>query len=203
VRATTRKMLETLASDDPAIRFCAAHALGWSRSRHAVPALIRATTDPSPDVRMIAAHGLGRARGEGERVLDALVRLTKDDVESTRWAAVHAIRDRREPGALPVLLSLLTDPAPDLRDAAAGALRWARDPDAVAPSLERAAEADPDQFVRFRAAESLMSLGYQSGTQLMLALRTLPSLDPDVARMIEEDLAGVKNWPRRRRPAAR
>lgn len=138
---------------DPSARLRVVLAL--PEAPEALPALMRAVDDPSPDVARAALARLPRLAGPGEAAY-LRRRLLEVDLAVVRaWAA--ALRALGDEAAVPVAARGLTAPRPGTRMAAAVALGELRDPRAVTPLIH--ALADPIAGVRRSALDALALLG--------------------------------------------
>jgi HEAT repeat protein len=127
------------ASDDPRVRRYLALALGRLGDRRAVPALLQAAKDASPDgahadpeTQIYAVWALG-AIGDPE-ALPGLVELSRSEDAGVRKTAVHALGSFPGESAHAVLVKALEDTVEDVRWNAAVALARRRDA-AAAPVL--------------------------------------------------------------------
>lgn len=107
-----------------------------------------------PEVRYLAARVLGESGSPA--AVGPLEEALADADEGVRWAALEALGKIGSP-ALPVLVGLLTGEDVDLRWGSAVTLGEVGDPAAVEPLS--AALADPDRYVRTRAALALAAIG--------------------------------------------
>lgn len=187
VRATAARSVLSLPADEAAalllpqledrdefVRQETAYALGETRSRTAVSALVAILAREKKDgVRGAAAVALGQIGDEaaviplaelmGRRVpasgiLSRVRRSKKDENEFVRRAAAHSLGQIGSRAAVPALITVLSDErAPDdVRREAANSLGLIGDPSA-APAL-RATMASRDPYLSRIAHESLLKL---------------------------------------------
>ena len=144
------RLVAEVADADPGVRRQIAHVLGKVADPRAVPALGRLLEDPDPDVVAKAAFALGQTKGPdalatlaaelgrgsalvratvvtalgglGADALDPVVARTADQSAVTRADAAEVLGSLGEPGAVPALGGLVSDPAEDVRVAALMAL---------------------------------------------------------------------------------
>jgi HEAT repeat protein len=132
-------------------RSVSARALGRIGNTRALPALIKAASDPTLEVRIEVATALGYFPGKMSTI--ALQNLARDRFADVRIAALTAIQTR--PGE--AILSLLIDSLDDVNQrvglAAVTALSSRGDPAAV-PALIALAD---NPFITFQAADALRS----------------------------------------------
>jgi HEAT repeat protein len=107
-------VLRHLAHPDDDVRLAAAAALpavaGDPPAGEAVAALIRLSADPDPEVRDWATFGLGsQLDADSVPVRQALAACLDDTGADTAGEALVGLARRRDPRALPVLLSRLED----------------------------------------------------------------------------------------------
>ncbi|MBP2146690.1 HEAT repeat protein [Methanofollis sp. W23] len=125
-----------------------------------------------PDVRYLAARALGESGDPA--AIGPLEKVLADEETGVRWAALEALGAIGTP-ALPVLIGLLDSRDVDLRWGAAVTLGEVGDPAAVGPL--GAALADPDRYVRTRAALALAVIG---GPSCAVLTSAVASPDPEV-----------------------
>ena len=177
----TALILPLLRDRDEFVRREAAYALGLTRSRSGVNALVNLLqTDKKPEVRGAAAVALGqigdpsaaealagaltrRLRRPG--VLNRVLRRNTDEDEFVRRSAAIALGQMASREGVPALLDALSDPkAPDdVRRESARALGLIGDPSAV-PAL-RAALDDRDPYLSRIAFEALRKIDPASATR--------------------------------------
>src|SRR5450759_1115165 len=151
----TRRLANDLASADAQVRQNAAEALGKSRDRAAVFALVRELSDQNVYAKKAAAEALGCVLEDAppdtpgrEIAFNALIGLLQDKDYGVRYEAIDAhsrLRDRR---AVPALLRSLAkdkDSNNDNRGHAAFALGEIADPSAIEP-LIAALKTDVDSW---------------------------------------------------------
>lgn len=178
-----------LRSSLPAVRRAAAAALGRTRDRAAVPALVETLEDPEPDVRLEAAKALGLLKDR--RATLPLAKALGDGDANVRFYAAYALGELKDPRSAEPLLAALNDPEWCVRDQAAWALRELGDPNLINPLLAMLKErrGDPSQVLwilqRFEAkqvAGGLAGLLKQPEADLRkLAIRALAALSGPAA----------------------
>jgi HEAT repeat protein len=202
VRATAARSVLSLPADEAAalllpqledreefVRQETAYALGETRSRTAVSALVAILGREKVDgVRGAAAVALGQIGDEaaviplaellGRRVpasgiVNRVRRSKKDENEFVRRAAAHSLGQIRSRAAVPALIAVLSDErAPDdVRREAANSLGLIGDP-AAAPAL-RAVIVARDPYLSRIAHESLLKI-VRAGAVRPTNLSTLP-----------------------------
>jgi HEAT repeat protein len=127
----------------------------------AVPALIRALSDPSPYVQVAAASTLSNLAGESSAVVPALLESLGDPAPELRAVAAHALGavGRGQPAVVPALIRTLDDPEPRVRYfAAAGLGRLGQEAAGAVPAL-LAKLTDPEGEVRKMAVVALGQIG--------------------------------------------
>lgn len=183
------KPLAALRSPEPEPNARLLALRGLAADATSLPALLAATSDPSPDIarvalRRIAELGNGAAAAElRARMLDVDPGLTAD------FAATLASLGDSEAGA--AALQVLREGAPHRRIAAATALTTLAVP-AQAPAL-RAALADPLAAVRSRALTTLARVGSSQDAPACAAL--LGDADPAVRTAAVEAVARLDPHP--------
>jgi HEAT repeat protein len=120
-------VLRHAAHPDDGVRFAVAAALpavaGDPPADVAVAALIRLSADPDPEIRDWATFGLGsQIEADGTALRQALAARLDDPEGDTAGEALLGLARRRDPVALPILLSLLEDSPGNLIVEAASAL---------------------------------------------------------------------------------
>jgi HEAT repeat protein len=90
---------------DPETQVYAVWALGVIGDPQAVPRLVTLARSDDPGLRKAAVHALGAFPESGAR--DALVTALSDPVTDVRWNAAVALARRRDPAAVPVLLTMM------------------------------------------------------------------------------------------------
>jgi HEAT repeat protein len=157
----------------------------------ALPDLLAASEDPSPEVAMAALELLGR-RGTPHEAAALRARLLDADpgLVPAIARALRALGDRE---AVTVCTRALDDPAVNRRLAAARALAVIADP-SVADAL-RAATADPISGVRYAALQALARLGASPASAEACA-RALHDTSPAVRMAGLRALARVTGEPR-------
>jgi HEAT repeat protein len=146
----------------------------------ALPALIQALRDPSPQVRRLAAAALGRMGPVAAPAVLTLVQVVSDPDFSVGQDAGHALAAIGPAGrdAVPGLIQALRHPTPSVRWWAAQALAGigpaARD--AVPVLIERLR--DPDREAREYAAGALGRIGADARSAVP-ALRELVAREPE------------------------
>lgn len=162
-------LMPLLTDRDEFVRREAAYALGQTRSRSAVPALIeRVNSDKSDQVRAAAIVGLGHIGDESAvvelaQVLSPISSAKKQKQKSKEnefvlRAAAQALGRIRSRSGVPALIQALADDSysPDIKRAAAHSLGLIGDQSAV-PAL-RAATTRGDPYLSRIAYEALRTL---------------------------------------------
>ena len=159
------ELLETLGDDDPDVVRAASRAVLARDRDYASERLAEALSSPN---RRIAETAAAVLVGMGEEALEPLVsRLSSLDAQARRLA-VEGLGNIGEVAAVHVLLPLLeTDPEADVRVATleAGARLGG---EATPFALRRAAQGDPDWFVRARAYVLLAECNAPGATDYLL-----------------------------------
>lgn len=91
--------MKKLTDEDPGLRAMAARALGEIRDRGAIPALIGALRDRSPEVRIAAAQALGRFGPDASLAVPALKQLAADSDRRLAGEAERALERITRGGA--------------------------------------------------------------------------------------------------------
>jgi len=139
-----------LKSGEENVRSGAAEGLGYLAEKKALPNLLQATKDESPEVRCRAAFSLGLI-GDA-RAIEHLERLLSDETPKVRWRAAWALGDFGEAGykkAFQALINALKDPDWNVRRMVVLTLRH-DDPKTIPYVI--AALYDENRFVRKYAA---------------------------------------------------
>jgi HEAT repeat protein len=124
------------------------------------------------EARVNAAFSLAKIGDKS--AVPHLIEVFNDPDPNVRWSAVFALRSLRATEARELFEAALTDEAPVVRQGAARALGWIGAVDSL-PVLRHALDSDPDDSVRFLAAESLLVLGDKSTrANLPAILETMP-----------------------------
>ncbi|MFP4175916.1 MAG: HEAT repeat domain-containing protein, partial [Candidatus Brocadiia bacterium] len=117
-----RRLRRCLQHGDTEVREAAANALGRSRSRDAIPALMDVLEDPGENVRWFAVEGLRKL--EAERAVPQLCELLAEDESArVREIVATALGELDQPGAIPSLRKALDDENERVRNRAASALK--------------------------------------------------------------------------------
>jgi hypothetical protein len=86
-----------LARDDVELQVVAAGAIGYSRDKRALPALLAALDDSKTEVRQTACGGIG-ILGDKTTPIEPLLKLLSSDAAGVRQSAAFAIMRTLEPG---------------------------------------------------------------------------------------------------------
>ena len=158
----SRRLVEALASDDPAERSRAQQELAGRRVDP--ESLTPALSDTRWRVRRRASQAFAMAGAEATAALLRVVREGHTDPAALN-AAIDALAMQGD-AAVPGLIELLDDRSPDVRVYASLALGLVGHPDAVTALLQ--ALGDPDPNVRYHAVEALGRLhALDAGPALM------------------------------------
>ncbi|MDX1395616.1 MAG: HEAT repeat domain-containing protein [Gemmatimonadota bacterium] len=151
-RRVLEAMRRALSSDRANIRAQAAHALGMSEDREAVPLLADALADESANVRSEAAWGLGMI--ESSAAVPALSGVIDDPSENVRSQAAWALGMIESFDGVPALLTALRDESAGVRSQAAWGLGMIESSDGV-DGLIAIVNSDASASVRSQAAWAL------------------------------------------------
>ncbi len=165
-------LIKSLADRDSIVRLAAAHSLGQigPDAGSAIPAMVTAFKRGSGFDKGIIGPAIG---GIGPTAVPALIELSKDRNEYTRWEAVRAIRIiGAGAGAAEARLNELLSDKASIRVEAAFALWKIRPRPSVIDVYARALE-DPDEFARSNAAYYLADLGPDAAPALPGLIRAL------------------------------
>ncbi len=141
-----------------------------------------------------AAAGLALALAEARKPDDQVIRDLESSDPRTRDLAVGVLADRKNPAAVPGLLTRLQDPDPRVADRAVGALAQLRDPRAVGPLIELSRRRE-GPFV----AQMVRAVGDIGGPEAEAYLETMASGHPD-PRVREAARAALQDARRPRPP---
>lgn len=177
-------VLAGVGSEIPERRADAASALGFSRNRDAVAALVAATGAPDVETRSNAAASLGMLAFPDTDPAP-LVRLLLDPSVRVRGAALFGIRSMAGEGnaaaLLPPVLRMIDDPDAMVRAEAMLALAKLRRPESREPILAKGAK-DPDPLVRANTAVAVGALGKEAAPATAALIEMLRD---DVAKVVE------------------
>ncbi len=151
-------LIKSLADRDSLVRSAAAHSLGQigPGAASAVPAMVTAFKRASGFDKGIIGPAIGAI---GPLAVPALIELSQDSNENTRWEAVRAIRIVGPgAGAAEKRLNELLSDQSIIRVEAAFAL-WKIRPRPALINVFALALADPDEFARSSAADHLAEIG--------------------------------------------
>jgi HEAT repeat protein len=218
-------MVEALEDESPLVRASAAVALGKFGTQ-AIPNLTIALKDKEPSVRQYAVLALPELKSSPKEVLPLLLQAQSDDNAQVRAAAAKALGSFGLPAAkyliealkdkdaevwkqaVDALKKLEGPPAPlarllneAIKDEHYSVRRGAAyvlsrfGPDAVEPLV--AALKDPDDRVRWEAADSLRVVGPQADKALApLAAAALGDSDPKVRKVSLEAMLWIQGLER-------
>jgi HEAT repeat protein len=141
-----------IPEDVGAVQWMAARAMGKIGALEAVDPLIQVLPDAGGDLGVYVAEALGELGDR--RAVPALIAAAGRRSEPALRSVLEALGRLGDPAAVPVLLDQLRNGQEDARYAAAVALGRLRDPRAAA-DMKRAAESDPQAYVREAAARAL------------------------------------------------
>jgi HEAT repeat protein len=156
IRASTNEVIAAIKKcSSYGIRNQLCYLLGKRWDETAVPALIDALSDASPEVRATAADSLGRigSPSAGEAVFRHFEREEEDDAVRRELAATLGSVDYRP--AIPALIQALD--APELRASAAWALGRLKAVEAES-ALQRALASETDDYTTGRIKEALAKI---------------------------------------------
>jgi HEAT repeat protein len=157
--------------------------------------LIAALTASDPNERRQAAETLAQQAEAAQAAAVALVRVTGDDDEEVREAAVGALEDLGPPlvEQLGELAALVADPNADVAYWAVTLLgRLGTEAAAAVPALTAALEPPTAMAVRQRAAWALGNIGAAAAAARPALERAAREPDPRLARLASEALARIK-----------
>ena len=157
----TEKLIERAFDTEPLVRRAAIRALRWigAPPEKTRPLFLKMLEEGDPAVVLPMLHSIAE---EGERAVEAMRELLKDD-KLAYWACV-VLADIGEPAAaaVPELVDVLKNPEPEVRMQALLALAAIGAPSAPAvPEIVKRLEEDEFEAVRFSAAYSLGMIGQQ------------------------------------------
>lgn len=169
--------------------------------------LLKKLTDPKPAVRIAAVQELSTVWQNDIDAFRPLVAALADADPAVRKYAAMGLRNRRNPRAVPALLTLLKDPNPNIRTAVIDTLQETADPRAV-ESLIAVWQTDKEERLRNQAFSAICFIADMRATDTLLtmlkdpahsslAIRALGSIGDD--RAFEPLLAIAKdaNHPQR------
>jgi HEAT repeat protein len=171
------QLVEALGSNDPALRWRAARALGSIGDRRAVEALRNTAADQEGLVRAQSIFALGRLGVTDEDSLAVIVaHLTDKDVQ-VRRASVRALRMIQAPRAtvIPLVVKLLEDSDPAIAMRALGTI--AEGGVEVVPVLTAALE---HKEARYWASLALAEIGPQAKDAVPGLVKVLTDERPEV-----------------------
>lgn len=217
MRGRAIPLLEKLvAHRDESVRAFAVAALRETNAKEVIPLLRSALTDPSAKVGFQAAvalahfgvspvaHQLEDAAKGGDlyALSDAIVALyelgqhsyleaaLEDSREQVRYYAAASLKRIEGRLALPMIYSALKDSSPAVRSAAMDAfakIASREDMDRLKVFLDDKS----DEYVRFVAAKTLLTLGYQEGTIVLEEI--MESESRTLRRLVAEALGSVNS----------
>ncbi|MBN1679568.1 MAG: HEAT repeat domain-containing protein [Anaerolineae bacterium] len=159
-------LLDALSDQDWRVRLQVIETLGSIRAAEAAPMLTGMLHDAEWRVRWRAAEALGKLNATGAAVRDLSLALS-DNNDDVRIAAAWALRQIKDPGAIPALIRALHDCEWRVRWTAAEAL-WTIGPAAVPLLLDTLH--DRDDYVRRAAGRALAQIGETSVPGLVALL---------------------------------
>lgn len=159
-------MVGALSDPDDLVRRDAAYELGKiGETAIAVPVLIEALGNTSPELRISAARGLREVGRESEAAMQALIGSLDDPDAGVRRQAAASLRlvGMGNEVAVRALMSAMADPNAEVRIGAISSLHTHGEAAAIAIPALSSALADPDGSVRRRAVDALGSLKELAG----------------------------------------
>lgn len=165
--ATPEDLASRLDDPRPVVRRRAIAALGKAggKALGAINGALQA--DRSVEARRNAVWSA--CRNDHRNAQKAIQKALGDLDETVRQTAIHATSVRRDPEALPGLVSLLLGPSSQNRRAAAEALGRIGDPSAVPALLTAAGQVDPaDRALEHSIRYALIEIGDPTATALSL-----------------------------------
>jgi HEAT repeat protein len=181
--SATPLLVAKLADRDREIREAAAVSLGQIGDPAAVQPLVAALNDPVDKVRTQAAMALGRLGPAAAAAMGGIAAAAQAADEGTREAAVLALGQIGNTGAVPTVAARLNpaaEPSVPVRRQAAQALGRLGSPSAIPALL--GAFADPDWRVNYMAQEALAGIGQPALPQLLGLMSSQDSLQARYAR---------------------
>jgi HEAT repeat protein len=169
-------LIEVLKKEDTLIRINVIESLCKIRDYKAIPALITALQDTSPQVRATAAFALGCFRFQATTAVEALILSLEDSDEWVRVKAVEALSHIRHPKATVHLATALHDNYPGVRAKAALALPNIAEASFAVPILI-AALTDTDARVRAAIVDGLGMFGSAASISAPYLLSALQDED--------------------------
>lgn len=151
-------MVGALSDPVDLVRRDAAYELGRiGEYAIAVPVLIDALDDASPELRVSAARGLREVGRESDAAMQALIRSLDDSDAGVRRQAAASLRlvGMGNEVAVRALMSAMADPNAEVRVAAISSLHTHGEAAAIAVPALSSALSDPDGSVRRRAVDAL------------------------------------------------
>lgn len=159
-------LIQTLGSNSSRARRVAAFMLGEFGVNQAIPALVRALSDPDADTRWKAAGSLAKL---GDEAVPPTAEVMKQPNPEARRAAVWVIQQLAKPPHAHLLGQALNDADPEVRWKAAAGLKSLGD--AGLPELTPALKSgNPD--VRKAAIWAIRSIGTPQATEILGRLST-------------------------------
>ncbi len=175
------------------VRTLAARALGLIgyRARAAIPNLIAALSDPSPNVRGSAAKALGNVRAGAPAVAPLQGLLSDPEGDVRQQAALGlGLLGRLAVPAVPALTRALSDREPRVRGSSAKALGYVGPKAASAvPELSKVVRLDLQPSVRWAAATALGRIGPDAVDSVPALLLALESSDDALRQFAARALA--------------
>ena len=159
-----------------------------------LPALYKALRDPNAKTRERTAYVLylyaGRYPVEAKKALPALRQALKDDDESVRYCAAHAIANlgANAESALPELIQGLQGKDYQTQLACVTALEKMGETAKLATKALGAALSDKGFYVRWYAAKALVNIGPHGKTAIPSLIEATVAKDPDIRALAAEAL---------------
>lgn len=199
--AATPLLSELMVKHDSAeVRYAAVEAEYCIRDTNAVPALLSATFDKSPNVAIRALYVLGNI-GDA-RAVDRLLTVASEGDRDARMSAVQALGMIGDTGAAPTLRSLLTSADASLIKQVIWSLARAHDAKTVAALLPLLEHKDPaivedtrQALVKIGNHEVLMHFvgQYRQDPDNSLALGVIASIFSQRNKVFGEPLKGLSS----------
>ncbi|MHC4199519.1 MAG: HEAT repeat domain-containing protein [Planctomycetota bacterium] len=188
-----RENIEKLKDPDRMVRKQAVRELRALESAEAVPALIKALSDPDID-RKVSRALVMIGRAEPHDAARPLIGALRDPDARMRGLAALVLGQMRSREPVPALVQALADPDRRVRRSAARAI--AKIGDRVATKALVGVLKDPDASVRTAAAEALGDIGDPAGVEPLAAM--LNDTDSNVRYRAVGALGGIPGEASRR-----
>lgn len=198
------ELLKLLRDPDTDLRYLASQALGMV-GEPALPALVAVLREPDNDVRCNAARALGQMSATAQPAIPALAPLSKDPDAKLRSCVAEVLGRIGGPGALKVLVPLLSDSDRDVRWATLNALNPFGSSAREAVPMVMALAKDDDSVTRGVAYRTLGKIGAGNSKVVemlrwavrndksWIAIYALGELGPDAASAVPDLVVALKS----------